>query len=305
MANKIFGVARWVLDADTRKLKRAAKDAKKEIKSVGDEAGKASQKVQKGFDKSSEEIDKSSASAGAFVGKLGSMIGVASAAAGAIVLLVNAVKAVNGYFEDGAKSADRFIGSLDTVSDAEASYKKLQEQVRLVSLELEAKDAGGIASLGGRFRAQIEGDLEALRSKMVSMNKHIQRQRQKEQKETSNAFIKAVEEETRVRGFSLLPSKEAIEESANYARERFRGVSDAAGFGVDDDFVQMRLDLIDMEEKKRMDELLKRIRLQEESAREQAKEFAKQLNISTSDFTSRLDTLVRSVKQVNRTIGRR
>ena len=331
MARKIFGIARWLFDADTSKLKQGADEAKEAVKEVGDEAERTESRGSQAFGKLGENIEGRTEGLRKFAGALGAVVGIAAGVAGALTAVVSAVKAINDYTKDGAKLFNEWAKGLDTVGDTEGALKQVQDRIAEVSMELEAKEAGGLGSLMGRQREQIAEELDELRQLNIRLSRQVRAQRNKDNKDTveeaketakqvADAFIEQqirAEEDAEIQ---FLPEEEQIKERARLMRDRFREAAIEAGVDLNESVVQARLAQIDREEERKLEALQERIRLENEAAEERirmeteakikaaqeaAEAFAKQLSTSTDNLTMQLGTIIKGIRDINRTSGRR
>lgn len=327
MASKIFGVAKWILDADTRKLKKGAAEAKKEIDDVGDAGAKAGKKIGGGFSGASEKIEKSTEGVrkfqGAISGAIGAVTGLVAIGSALVAVLIaiatraqkarEKALALAGAYHDVEQSINDYDRAFEATKDAD------EERYFATLREIDANK-----DLTDEYRQQM---IEKAHAVMVSNKEAREADKAAEATRVWESFYKAkagLETE--------LSDDLAVKEDAIYkARlDNLRAAFSETGligttfFGeledLEADLHKKRLAHIAAQEKKKKDALEERLQLEAtalaerlrkeyeskvKAAEDSALAFAKSLTASTSNFTTRMDSIIREIQNVSRVNGRR
>lgn len=331
MAGKIFGLAKWILDADNRKLNRKAKESEEAIKDVGEAADKSAQKVSKlgkageGIDKRTEGIRKFTGALGAAIGAVTGLIAVIGVVVGSIALFYKWLKRSQEAAEGAAKEyrslSDELDGLFEQVNDGEIiSDEQLDnlDAMRRGSENLRRDQKNWL--FGKQQELEYENQILVAREKQRLAGKanFDEASAMRSQIEAINAELSddSVRESEKLRHRERMRNLDAEWEASTRTNP---GLFDAL-IEAEDRLHAHRLANIDTEEKKKAQELAERIaaekRASEErmaaerestikAAQDAAEAYAKQLTRSTGDFTTRLDSILNAVRDVSRVSGRR
>lgn len=315
MAQDEIGKAKIVVEADISGVKESVTEAKSEVEGLGNEAdasGKKASGAMKGFGGAVDSV----------ATKLGKATGILAAFAAATTGIVKAYQAIAEYVRNGETVAELFTADLDTINATEAALGKINQRLIEVGAELEAKEAGGIGSLLGRRRGQIEEELEALRSRQQSVSKQLRRQRETELRETAQDFIRQAEAIQESIGISLLPTEEQIAANAEVQKRQLIKAAEEARVEIDNAALQSTLNAIDRKAKAEIEAerkvVAERERLENERIQKQAEREAKILaqaierELSTvfaaltssfgTGFTTQLSTITDKIDDATREI---
>lgn len=320
MGRKVSG-AKIEIEADIDPLKKGVGEARKEVNTLGADGDKAGRKLSGGMAKAGKGADNLAASLGKVTGIIGAVV-AAVAAVGA------AWKAVNDYIRDGKKLANEFLKELDTVADASGSLEQINKRMIQVGAELEKKNAGGIGALTGRKRAQIEAEYEALGKRQLAISRQVRQQMRNEERKEREAGLADLKQQLATinedAAMALLPDADQLEIMAAVQASALKKAAIKAGIEADDEaFVRAIKNIEERagKEAEKMREIeAEKSRLEaqriEENAQKQieaavkaAEAFgeaaASSLFGSTSDFTTRLDTILGEIQSIGRNQGRR
>lgn len=268
-----IGKAKIVVEADVTGLKKDLKDAKSNVEDFGNEAESSSNKAADGLKGVGSAADSVAA-------KLSKVTGIIGAFAAAITGVVNAFNALKEYFRDGEELADEFKKGIDSIGNAEGALEKLNQKIIEVGAELNRLESSPL-TIFGRNKEQIEEELEALRKTRLSISRQVKIQREREAKETADAFIEAAKKIQEQVEISLLPSEEQVRANAEIQKQQLIKAAEEARVEIDNAALQSALDAIDRKAKAEIEAerkvVAERERLENERIQKQAEREAKAL----------------------------
>lgn len=268
-----IGKAKIVVEADVTGLKKDLKDAKSNVEDFGNEAESSSNKAADGLKGVGSAADSVAA-------KLSKVTGIIGAFAAAITGVVNAFNALKEYFRDGEELADEFKKGIDSIGNAEGALEKLNQKIIEVGAELNRLESSPL-TIFGRNKEQIEEELEALRKTRLSISRQVKIQREREAKETADAFIEAAKKIQEQVEISLLPSEEQVRANAEIQKQQLIKAAEEARVEIDNAALQSALDAIDRKAKAEIEAerkvVAERERLENERIEKQAEREAKML----------------------------
>lgn len=333
MAKKsLFGIARWIFEGDTKKLKQAAEEAKETIKDVGDEGVKAGAGIGEGFGKAGERIEKSTEGVRKFVGAIGSTIGVVTGLLGAVTAVVGIFVIFTKVLTANRAAAKAQKEALSDLSDAmfefeDTAVETQEEAYQAFRRTTEAIDAkNGVvkrALLDEQFlRAKAIYDEKLLAAKArETMKVYDERSRvEREGRRAQIDAIRTLDDLIEDMEIQLLPEEEQFQAELDRRKRLLIEAMKATGAALPEGLLEEAFAFMDEIEARRKRELEERHAAEAKALRERldteyeakmkasrdaAVAFADSLTASTGDFTTRLDTIVREIQNVSRTNGRR
>lgn len=331
MAGKIFGLAKWILDADNRKLNRKAKESEEAIKDVGEAADKSAQKV-RGLGDAGERIDKSTEGVRKFTGALGGAVGAVTGLLGVVTALVGAMAVLYKWTQKNTQASKDASDEYSSMRDALIEMQNAVNAGDVVSKdELNTLESMRVESekMTVEQKNQLFDKLEILRAENKVLDAQIKQREagraSADEYQSIQSRIKAINAELsddKPRQLEQIRHEERMRNLDDEWESSTRTNSDAFDALLTAEAVlhKARMDNIDTEEKKKAQELAERIaaekRASEErmaaerestikAAQDAAEAYAKQLTRSTGDFTTRLDSILNAVRDVSRVSGRR
>jgi CxxC motif-containing protein len=309
------------INADISGLKEGVQEAKTEVETLGNEGEAAGSKTEGAMRGAADGTEDLAAS-------LGKAAGIAGALVAAVSSVAKAYEAISDYVKSGETIADLFLVNQDSVNSTQQVLDNINKKIQEVGSELAKKEEGGLSSLAGRLKSQIEQELEALRDSQLSISRQLKQQREaalKEELENAKQTVKSqidiLNEEFEI---GILPDEDQINIRAVAARKALTKAAIDAGIEYGDANLKLALENISKEAQARIDKNKEVVRLKhedelkrtEELANKQAKAFADAMKRelsgiadslfgSTSDFTTRLDTIVSDLKELINVTGRR
>lgn len=231
--------AKITVEADISGVKPAISDAKKEVKGLGDEAETTGKR-------GSSALNKIGSGAESVASKLGKVTGAVGAVAGGVVAIGTAIKAVNTYLKDGAKLADEYLKQFNSVTDADAALKGINDRLIEVNAELERLQARPF-SITGRSKRQIQEEIEALRSAQSSISRQVAAQRRQAARDSAEAFKEEAQRVARDIEESYLPGDLQIQRTAQRQKEALIKAAEEAGVAIASIEAQNALKRIDQQ----------------------------------------------------------
>lgn len=307
-----IGKVKYTVEADVSGVKKGLNEAKSDMQDFGNEAQASGEKASGAMSGVGDAAESVSS-------KLSKATGIVAAFAAAVTGVVNAYKAIAEYVRNGETLAELFTADLDTVGATEASLDKINTRIQEVGSELARKEEGGIGSLLGRSKKQIEEEYESLLRRQRSISDQVRRQRQRELKEVADQFKDQAESLSEEVSLSMLPEDRQIIAAAEKQRDALIKASVDAGIESNNAELQMALAWIDektkYELKKHAESLAERERREIQSADRQAKALAAAIRrelegaadalfgTGGNSITTRMDTLVNELRQIKDDMG--
>lgn len=325
-----IGKAKITVEADISGLKPKISDAKKEVESLGETADTAGKKTEDAFTKAGKGIEGATGGVRKLAGAFSGAFGAAAAVAGAILGIVNVVKELNKRLEDGEKIANRYLAELDTVRDTAASFESLKQKLIEVNAELEYKERGGLSSLLGRRKKQIEEEADAIRSTLISVSRQLNAQRAQEARDAEEAAkIKAGQEADAYREqlrilqrdavISLRPDDQQLSAQIDVLKGNIIAAAKEAGIAYGDASLQSALAAIEQQGLAQLAQLREQERLKDEAQaareaeadrrsqeriRRETEAIRESLSSITADYTTLINNLTGATRDVANALGR-